>query len=298
MDPLTQIIPPSTATAGAARRVAVVTGATGGIGRWIALGLARAGYALVLIARDKARADATRSWIAGLVPQTQQELLIADLSLLAATREAGAIIAARHPEIALLINNAGIFETRQTFTAEGVERVVATNLLSPFVLTRQLLPSLRAGAPSRIVNIGSSTSDRARIDPDDLGLAKHWTMVRAYGQSKLALMMVTFALAERLAGSGVVANVVHPGLVATGLVRSGGIIGLAWRCLALAALSEEQGADTPLHAALAPELASVSGAYFKNRRIATPNRLAADRALVERVWAATERLAAPVAAPS
>jgi len=298
MDPLTQIIPPSTATAGAARRVAVVTRCDRGIGRWIALGLARAGYALVLIARDKARADATRSWIAGACAADAAGT--ADRRSLVARRDArgGCNHCCATPRNRLLINNAGIFETRQTFTAEGVERVVATNLLSPFVLTRQLLPSLRAGAPSRIVNIGSSTSDRARIDPDDLGLAKHWTMVRAYGQSKLALMMVTFALAERLAGSGVVANVVHPGLVATGLVRSGGIIGLAWRCLALAALSEEQGADTPLHAALAPELASVSGAYFKNRRIATPNRLAADRALVERVWAATERLAAPVAAPS
>jgi NAD(P)-dependent dehydrogenase (short-subunit alcohol dehydrogenase family) len=99
-------------------------------------------------------------------------------------------------------------------------------LLSPFVLTRALLPVLRGGTPSRVVNIGSSTSDRASLDPDHLVLGNRWRMQRAYSQSKLALMMTTFALAKRLEGSGVTANVVHPGLVATRLVRAGGIIGL------------------------------------------------------------------------
>ena len=115
-------------------------------------------------------------------------------------------------------------------------------------------------------------------------------MQRAYSQSKLALMMVTFALAKNLEGSGVVANVVHPGLVATGLVRTGGIIGLVWRCLAPLALTEEKGADTPLYAALAPELATVTGAYFKGRRTVAPNYRALDPLLLERVWAATEHL--------
>ncbi len=271
--------------------VAVVTGATSGIGRWIALGLARAGYHVVLVGRDRVRAEAAQAWIAAQVPEAGSEVVIADLSLLAATRAIGAQIAARHPHIALLINNAGAFEAQPVTTAEGHDRVLAINLLAPFVLTRALLPALRAGAPSRIVNVGSSTSDHAHLDPDHLVLGKRWTMVRAYGQSKLALMMTTFALARRLQGSGVVANVVHPGLVATGLVRTGGIIGLAWRCMAPFALTEEQGADTPLHAALAPEFAAVSGAYLKNRRAVSPNRQARDPALVERIWAATERLA-------
>jgi NAD(P)-dependent dehydrogenase (short-subunit alcohol dehydrogenase family) len=210
--------------------------------------------------------------------------------LLSATRDVGDAIASRHTKVAVLVNNAGIFDARQVTTAEGHDRVLATNLLSPFVLTRTLLPALRAAQPSRIVNIGSSTSDRAAIDPDRLVLGRRWTMVRAYSQSKLAIMMTTFALAERLAGSGVVANVVHPGLVATGLVRTGGVIGLAWRCLAPIALTEGQGADTPLYAALAPECATISGVYLKNRRVASPNRRALDPVLVERMWTATERL--------
>ena len=226
------------------------------------------------------------------MPRASTELLVADLSLLSATRDVGNAILSRHPEIAVLVNNAGIFDARPVTTAEGHDRVLATNLLSPFVLTSTLLPALRAGAPSRIVNVGSSTSDRARIDLARLAPGRPWAMQRAYGQSKLALMMTTFALARRLQGTGVVANVVHPGLVASGLVRTGGIIGLVWRCLAPFALTEEQGADTPLYAALAPELAAVSGVYLKNRRPATPNRQALDPALVEQVWTATERLAA------
>ena len=271
--------------------MAIVTGATGGIGRWIALGLARAGHHTVLIGRDDARTKAAQAWIAQRVPQASTEPMRADLSLLAATRALGEEIAARHRKIAVLVNNAGIFDATRVVTAEGQERVLATNLLSPFVLTRALLPALLAGAPSRIVTVGSSTSDSARIDPDGLVLGARWTMVQAYGQSKLAAMMMTFAFARQLAGTGVTANVVHPGLVASGLVRTPGIIGFAWRCMVPFALSEEQGADTPLAAALAPGFANISGVYLKTRRAAPPNPQALDPVLVDRVWAATQRLA-------
>ncbi|HEY4075536.1 MAG TPA: SDR family NAD(P)-dependent oxidoreductase [Rhizomicrobium sp.] len=275
---------------GVKQPVAVVTGAVGGIGCWIALGLARAGYHVVMVGRDQTRGEKTQRWIERQVMSASTELAIADLSLLSAAGEAGLLIACRHPKTSILINNAGIFEATRAETAEGFERVLATNFLSPFVLTRALLPALLAGGPSRIIAIGSSTSDHARIDPENLVLGRHWTMQRAYGQSKLALMMTTFALAKRLEGTGVVANVVHPGLVATGLVRNGGIIGLAWRCLAYFALTEEQGADTPLYAALAPSLATISGAYLKDRRAVPPNPQASDPVLIERVWKATEGL--------
>jgi NAD(P)-dependent dehydrogenase (short-subunit alcohol dehydrogenase family) len=117
-------------------------------------------------------------------------------------------------------------------------------------------------------------------------------MLRAYSQSKLALMMTTFALAERLSGTGVTANVVHPGLVATGLVRCGGLVGMVWRALATIALSPEQGAEQVLYAALAPELRATTGTYFKNHNPARPNPAALNPALREQVWAATEQLVA------
>jgi len=269
---------------------AIVTGAAGGIGRWIALGLAQAGHTVVLVGRDRSRGEAARTWVSEQAAGTAAELMVADLSSLAATRALGREIAKQHPRVSLLINNAGVFRARRERTAEGQDMVLAVNHLSPFVLTRELEGALRAGAPSRIVTVGSSTSDRARIDPDDLGLERRWGMVRAYGQSKLAVMMATFEWARRLDGSGVVANVVHPGTVATGLVRTPGVIGLAWRLMAPWSRSGQEGADTPLHTALALEMAGVTGKYFKDRKIVEPNRLARDLELVGRVWRETERL--------
>ena len=264
---------------------AIVTGATGGIGPWIARGLARAVYRTVLVGRDAARGQAALDWIA----HRDASLELADLSSLAETRALGERLAAQHPRIAVLVNNAGVFRARRQRTAEGHDVVLATNHLSPFVLTQALLPALRVGAPSRIVTVGSDMSDNAIMDPANLALDRGWTMTRAYGRSKLAQMMTTFELAGRW--DGVVANVVHPGRVATGLVRTPGLIGLAWRLIALASLTPEQGADTPLHVALAPELAGVTGQYFKDRHPVEPNRRARDPALRQAVWDATERLA-------
>ncbi len=274
--------------------VSVVTGATSGIGQWIALGLAAAGHEVVLVARSRTRGDATRAWIASRAPNALTSLLVADLSSLAATRQAGMLIDARYPTIDLLVNNAGVFTASREMTEEGHERVLATNHLSPFVLTRALVPALRAAAAisgsARIVNVGSSMSDRTSLAPEALELGRRWARTRAYSQSKLALMMASFGWARRLAGSGVVSNVVHPGMVATNLVRAGGPIGLVWRGMAPFMLTEEQGADTPLHAALAPDYAGVSGLYLKKRRPVAPNPRALDAGLLARVWAETERL--------
>ena len=274
--------------------VSVITGATGGIGRWIALGLARAGHVVVLVGRNRAAGDEAVAWIAQRVPGARLELLVADLSLVAATRQAAMLIDARFPEVDVLVNNVGTFATRREETEEGHERVLATNHLSAFVMTRALVPGLRAAAKARgsarIVNVGSSTSDRSGIDPDDLEGRRRWTMVRAYSQSKLALMMTSFGWAARLQGTGVVANVVHPGTVATKLVRASGAVGVAWRAMSPFLLTEEQGADTPLHVCLAPEFATLSGLYVKRRQPARPNRRTRNAALVERVWQTTEML--------
>jgi NAD(P)-dependent dehydrogenase (short-subunit alcohol dehydrogenase family) len=192
----------------------------------------------------------------------------------------------------VLVNNAGMFTARRTTTVEGHDIVIAVNHLAPLVLTDALEGALRAGRLSRIVNVGSSTSDRARIDPDNLELERHWGMVRAYGRSKLAMMMSTFVRAQRLRGSGVVANVVHPGMVATGLVRERGAIGFAWRLMGPFLRSGQQGADTPLQVALAADWEAVSGAYVKDRASVRPNRRALDPVLLDQVEAASRALAA------
>jgi NAD(P)-dependent dehydrogenase (short-subunit alcohol dehydrogenase family) len=275
--------------------VSIVTGATGGIGRWVALGLARAGHVVVIVARDRQRGDATLDWITTHMASAQVELLIVDLSSLVATRHAGKLIAERYSTIQVLVNNAGVFCTRREETAEGHELVIAVNHLSPFLLARELVPSLRSaaekGTSARIVNIGSSTSDHAGIDPFDLEGKRRWGMIRSYAQSKLALTMTTLSWARRLREVGVMANVVLPGTVATGLVRAAGPIGLAWRAMAPFLLTPEQGADTPLHVALSSEFSTITGAYIKKRQVVRPNRRVRNALLMEQVWLSTEMLA-------
>ena len=272
------------------RAVAVVTGAAGGIGRSVALGLARAGMRTVLVARDAARGEAARRWIAERAPGADTELEVCDLSLLRATRRAGEAIAARHGRLAVLVNNAGVYRGRREETAEGRELVLAVNHLAPFVLTRALEGALRGGAPSRIVNVGSAMSENVGIDPGDLELRRGWNMVRAYGRSKLAMLITTLELVGRLNGSGVVANVVHPGAVATDIARGSTVARLAWRAVTPFLLTAEQGAEGPLRAALAPGMARETGGYYRRTRRAGPNRLADDAALRRAVWEATERL--------
>jgi NAD(P)-dependent dehydrogenase (short-subunit alcohol dehydrogenase family) len=218
------------------------------------------------------------------------EVRIADLSSIGETRATATMILRRTPKLDLLVNNAGVLCARRQVTAEGHERTLATNLLSPLALTEALLPALTAAAPARVVMVGSSSSDRARIDPDNLELEGGWSMVRAYAQSKLALLMTSRALAERLAGSDVTVNVVHPGLVATEIVRNGGLVGLAWKVMAPFSLTPEQGADTPLYASLSPQMAGKTGLYLKRRRPVAPNPLVTNTVLTARVMAATAQL--------
>lgn len=250
-----------------------------------------------MIGRDPVRLEGLRDWIGSRIDDgaARVELVAADLSMLSETRAAARQVLSHAGDIALLVNNAGTLSPRRVITGEGHELTLAVNHLSPFVLTRSLLPALlqaggARGVATRVVNVGSSTSDRARIDPDDLELARRWGMVRAYSRSKLALLMCSLALSRRLDGSGVAVNVVHPGTVATGLVRSPGVVGLSWKLMAPFVLSECQGADTPLFAALSPECEGLSGSYLKRRRPVLPNRAALDPALCERVLAATEAL--------
>ena len=277
-------------------KVAVVTGPTSGIGQWIAAGLARAGMHVVLVPRDAGRADATSRWIAEQVPGARTETVVAELSSVAEAQAAAESIAQAHPRVALLVNNAGVYSPRRVVTTEGNERTLAVNHLAPFVMTLGLLDALRAGPTARVVNVGSAASDNAQIDPEDLQSARGYSGWRAYGQSKLALMMATFEWAERVPASEVTFTVVHPGLVGTNIAQVGGMAGLAWRIGRPFMLRPARGADAPLWVALSPELDGISGKYFRRRSEAQPNKLALEPGRRARVWTETERITAAVLA--
>lgn len=251
-------------------KTALVTGGTSGIGKEIARGLAERGASVIIAARDLERGrtaalDLTRS--AGLEPDRVTALRL-DLADLASVRGFAAGLTRRVPRLDLLVNNAGAWFTDRHESPDGHELTFATNVLGPVLLTDLLEGSLRAaGRGARIVNVVSSLA--GHYDPEDLEWSRRrFRGFRAYAQSKQALRMLTWGMAGRLAETGITVNAVAPGFVRTGFNRNArgfvaAFIGLSAR---LFAVSPARGADTPLWAAVAPELAGVTGRYFEKRR--------------------------------
>ncbi|HLW90120.1 MAG TPA: SDR family oxidoreductase [Roseiarcus sp.] len=273
-------------------KTVVMTGATSGIGEVAAESLAEGGARIVFIARDKARAEATLKRLAAR-SALRHRAVIADLSSLAEAKRAGAEIAAEEQRINALVNNAGAIFSKRRLTADRLEMTFALNHMSYFVLTEALRERLVASAPARIVSTASDAHTGAKLDFDDLQAEKSYSAMRAYGRSKLCNILFTRELARRLAGTGVIANCLHPGFVATRFGdQAGGAIGRFVGLAKLFAITPEKGADTIVYLASSPDVATVSGKYFIKRRAATPSAAAQDDEAARRLWAASEALAA------
>jgi NAD(P)-dependent dehydrogenase (short-subunit alcohol dehydrogenase family) len=201
-------------------------------------------------------------------------------------------MAAEEPRIDVLINNAGNIFARRAMTADGIERTFALNHMAYFVLTHQLRERLLTSSPARIVNTASRAHQGQFLDFNDLQMEKNYRFMTAYGRSKLANILFTRELAHRLAGTGVTANCLHPGFVATGLgQRDGGIFAALVGLSMVFAANPEQGAKTIVHLAASPDLAGTSGSYFIDCREAVPSRVAQDDAAARRLWEESLRLA-------
>jgi NAD(P)-dependent dehydrogenase (short-subunit alcohol dehydrogenase family) len=275
-------------------KVVVITGATSGIGQVAAEKLAGMGARLVLVARDKARGEAALARLRQVGPGAAHGVHYADLSRLAEMKRAAAEIAAEEPRIDVLINNAGaLFGSRQV-TADGLERTFATNHMAYFVLTHGLRSSLLAAAPTaRVINTASDAHKGNKLDFSDLQSARDYRGFKVYGRSKLANILYTRELARRWAGTGVTANSLHPGFVATRFGdQSGGMMSFAVRVAKNFAISPEKGAETIVYLASSEEVANVSGKYFYKCREATPTHEAQDDDAAKRLWQETEKLAA------
>jgi NAD(P)-dependent dehydrogenase (short-subunit alcohol dehydrogenase family) len=270
----------------------VATGATSGIGEVAVLALAGLGARIVFIARDETRAQATMQKLQAKAPGLDHRLHLADLSSMAEARKVGATIAASEPRIDVLINNAGALFSQPEVTPEGLELTFALNHMAYFVLTEALREKLVASAPARIVSTSSAAHQGMRLDFSDLQSAKSYNGLRVYGRSKLANILFTRELARRLSGTGVTANCLHPGAVATRFGESsGGLIGFLIRVLRVSFISPEQGADTIIYLASSPEVANTTGAYFVKRKATEPSAAARDDAAAKRLWGASEALA-------
>lgn len=275
----------------AAERVALVTGATAGIGLETAIGLARAGCRVILAGRDAGRLDNARRIVEQRGGAAPVETATADFASLAEVRGLVRRVIERHDRLDLLVNNAGLIARQFRRSADGYELTFAVNHLAPFLLTNLLLDRLRASAPSRIVTVASQAHRGARIDPASLAGPDDWSPLKAYGRSKLCNILFTRALARRLAGSGVVAACLHPGVIATKIGdHAGAIASFGWRFLKPFLGTPEKGAETTLFLATTPDPAPFHGAYVIDKKIAQPDRPALDDELAERLWAESARL--------
>ncbi len=246
----------------------MITGANSGIGLATAVGLAKTGATVVAVCRDQARGQAAVAEIKQKSKNDSVELLTADLASLAAVRQLAADYQARHDRLHGLVNNAGVMMTDRTTTVDGYEITFAVNQLAPFLLTNLLLDTLKASAPARIVNVMGNAGS---VNFGDLMGERGYDMMRAYQQSKMANILFTRALAKRLEGTGVTANVADPGFVATNLGRDARGSFKSFLDSARSTMrSPEQGAEALIVAASAPEAAQVSGQRFGGKQ---PNAL-------------------------
>ena len=201
-------------------------------------------------------------------------------------------IAAAEPRIDVLINNAGALFGHRQVTEDGLELTFATNHMSYFVLTQGLLKSLQSAAPSRVINTSSDAHKGAKLDFNDLQSANKYRGFPVYGRSKLANILFTSELARRLAGTGVAANSLHPGFVATRFGdQSGGFFSYVVRAAKVFAISPEKGAETIIYLASSDEVTNVSGKYFYKCCPATPTKEAQDDESAKRLWLETAKLA-------
>ncbi len=273
------------------RPVVVLTGGTSGIGRAAAVALAGEGARLVLVARDAGRAADTVTHVAATTGNGDLDVVLGDLGLQRDVRAVAEELRRRAPRIDVLLNNAGVVNLRRTTTADGLETTFAVNHLGYFALTLLVRDGLRAAPSARIVNVASDAHRWARLDFDDLGSARRYRAMRVYGTSKLCNILFTYELARRLDGSGITANCLHPGAVATRLGQNNGRVAtVLTRLLAPFFRTPEGGADTAVYLATSPDVATTTGGYFADRRAIRSSRVSYDLAVQRRLWDASESL--------
>ena len=262
--------------------LAVITGTTHGIGRVTSRELARAGKTVVMLCRDVTAAAEVRAEILRQAPRARVEVVRCDLASLASVREAAAAVRRDYPPLGLLVNNAGMVSTRRRTSVDGFELTFATNHLGPFLLTALLSDHLDKAA--RIVMVASRIHYRGRLDLATVTDARaRYGATAAYARSKLANVMHTFALARRMAGTGISVNCLHPGVVATNLLPRW--LRVIKPLFTRVVFDAERGARTTVHLALDQSVAGVSGRYFDEYQLArSASPLANEVELQESLW--------------
>lgn len=263
-------------------RICLLTGASAGIGKATALGLAQQGATVVMVARSAERGQAALAEIQQATGNTKLHLLIADLASQAEIRRLAEDFQAQFSELHVLINNAGVISATRQVTVDGYELQFAVNHLAYFLLTHLLLDTLKASAPSRIINVSSQVHSWATLNFEDLQSEQNYEPRKVYGMTKLANVYFTVALAQRLVGTGVTVNCLHPGVIQTQLMRDYGS--------GMSGDTPEAGARTSIYLATSPAVGGITGGYFVNQRQAEAAEKSQNSAIAERLWAVSTQM--------
>lgn len=268
-------------------RIAVITGTTHGIGQVTARELAQAGCTVIMLCRNVPAAEAVRHDILQVAPGAHIHVVSCDLASLSSVRTAALTVRQQFEQIDLLINNAGMVSTRQRMSVDGFELVFATNHLGPFLLTELLRPAINASG--RIINVASVVHYRGQLDLDSVTNPKaRYRSIAAYAQSKLANVLHTFALAQRLKDTSITVNCLHPGVVASNLLPRW--LRIIKPLFTPVTFDNERGAQTTLTLALSDSVVNISGQYFNEYGVPqTASSLANNISLQESLWSASEQ---------
>ena len=272
-------------------KVVLITGGTSGIGKAAATALVSMGANVVITGRNEERGNRALQEIREESGNEGVEMMLADLAVQAEVRRLAEEFKERHDRLDVLVNNAGLVLSERTETSDGIETQLATNHLAPFLLTNLLLDLLKKSAPSRIITVSSDAHRWGKIDLNDLQSKKRYRAFPVYGKTKLANIMFTYELAERLEGTGVTANCMHPGGVSTNFgVGNRSPVALLFRVFKPFMRSPEQGADTLVYLATSPEAEGMTGKYLADRKVKAPSDAAYDQTTRKRLWEASEEL--------
>lgn len=266
----------------AENKTVLITGATDGIGMQTAYELAEQNARVHIVARNEQKAQKIVRQLNQIAGKEQSEYFIADLSLMSEVKNLASQVNSSLDNIDILINNAGVFMKKRVITSEGLETTFAVNHISYFLLTMLLLDKIKSSAPARIINVSSMAHMSGNIDFSDLQYEKSYNGNKAYADSKLMNILFTKELAERLKGSGVTVNCLHPGVIDTKLLKAGfGSIGGG---------SLEEGAVTSVHLATSNDLENVTAAYFSAGREKQPSRNALNKQHAKELFRISEEI--------
>jgi retinol dehydrogenase 14 len=281
-------------------KICIITGSNSGIGKETAISLAEMSASVVMVVRDQERGEKARREIVKQTGNNSVDLMICDLSSMDSIRRFAMEFKRKYDRLDVLVNNAGAIFNKRELTSEGFEQTLAVNYLGPFLLTHELLDLLKSSAPSRIINVSSGLAKNGKVDLEDLQSEKNYAGTKAYARvrapvyanTKLMLMMFTYELSRRLKGSGVTANVLMPGFVATNLGKNSGSLSssLMFKMVRPMQVSAKKGAETSVYLASSDDIRDVTGKCLVKKKEVMTCPASYDEGLQKRLWKKTERM--------